>query len=242
MKHKITSLTAVSLLALTACGTEDTPDDDPAPQEQEEQAADTTDEDSGSDERVDELEEELASVEDENETLEAQVEELRAELEEANQEDDEVAADDDDAETPSADGTLEVGESARITDWGEGLDSEEVATLTMNDIELGYSNPECRDAPVNDHYIALNLTVEADEDAYDDVAVTQFSFYLVDDENTIHRDEAQTMEAYSCASTAGSIEWVPPGTNHTGYILLDTDLTEGTIVYEGVGEDLRWEF
>lgn len=245
---------AVTAFALTACGGGGEANPGDLTQEQREQIAEEVvtreffdcDDDEDLTECQDRYEEETAAeMQEAMDEYEAEIEESLIEDEEGDEEIEEPGEELAGDQRSGDDGVSDYGEAIEISGWGEGIDYEPAGTLTLNSLEIMPGSPACDEleyAPLNGHFLALDLSVDAYSEAYEDVWVSEYDFYLVDDQGTIYRDEAQSFEAFGCASELGMLEEVPPGTNHTGLIMLDTHLTEGALVYQGYEGDIHWEF
>lgn len=231
MRTPIAITSAALLLALTACGEADN-------------------EDTAAQDRIDDLETQVAELEDQLASSEADAEtepaQDDAEEDDADQEDendDSVWEDSDDGEAePTGGESAEVGEAAPIDGWMTG---EPLGTLTLEQIERNFTNPECQewgDTPESGEFVALHFTLEAASDAADQVTIFEDDFYLVDDDSNMLRNEIHTASAWSCAIDSGSLESAPPGTTTSGVVLLDTTLEAGTLVYDGGDTDVRWDF
>lgn len=233
MKTQITALSAVALLALTACG------DD---------GGDTGSDDTETQDRIAALEtqvDELAQALEESESTDAESANGPEDEEPEGQEGGSVWEDsdaDDDESEPTGGEPAEIGEAAPIDQW---LTGEPVGTLTLDEIERNYTNPACAewgDDPESGEFVALHFSVEADPGAEEAAIILEDDFYLVDDDSNMLRQEIHTASAWSCSIEAGVLESAPPGTISSGVVLLDTTLESGTLVYDGGETDVRWEF
>ncbi len=234
---RFTALAGVGFLALAGCGdngdatadetTEDTSSvDQERIAELEEQLAER---DEADQERISDLESQIIDLE---EALEASEEQLQPEQDEGEGEGTS------DPESSSGE-TVELGEAASIDEWFTG---EHAGYLTLEEIERGYQNPECErwgDTPESGEFVALHFTLEAGDDQ---VSMWEDDFYLVDDDGNLMRNEIHTSEAWGCSMYAGVLESAPAGTTASGVVLLDTTLDSGTLVYDGGETEVRWDF
>jgi hypothetical protein len=229
----VTSIAA--LLGVTACGggeEETTEDTSSADQDRiEELEAQLAQQDEAEQERVNELESQIADLE---EALAASETEPESEPDEDEDEDEDTS----ESDSPRGE-TAEIGEAAPIDEWLTGVHA---GNLTLEEIERNYQNPECEewgDSPVSGEFVALHLTLEA---ADDEVFIFEDDFYLIDDDGNMTRNEIHTSEAWGCSLYAEYLESAPAGTTSSGVVLLDTTLDSGTLVYDGGETDVRWVF
>jgi hypothetical protein len=222
----------LALLGVTACG-----DDG--------EGEDAEDTNSANQERIEELEEQIAEREEAEQErigdLESQIvdleEALAASEEEPEPEEDEA---EDAGGSDSVTGeTVELGEAAPIDEW---LTGQHAGYLTLEEIERNYYNPECEewgDTPASGEFVALHFSLEAEDD---EVSVWEDDFFLIDEDGNMLRNEVHTTEAWSCSMYAGALESAPAGTRSSGVVLLDTTLESGTLVYDGGETDVCWDF
>lgn len=223
MKKKIAALAAGGLVVLAGCAAE--------PEQQDS-------------DYVQELESEVAD-------LESQVRDLQAQLQEQEQQDEQAEEGDileDDIEEEPGNGDLTaLGESVEVMHWSGGP----LGHITLNEIEHNYTDPACEDdewvdPPESGEFVALHLTLEAADEmveGWDEWIILEDDFYLIDVDSNLVRDDLHTFGAWDCAYESGDqLENPPAGTTTSGVVLLDTALDQGTLVFAGGEQDVRWDF
>ncbi|MDZ5076792.1 hypothetical protein [Nesterenkonia sp. HG001] len=135
----------------------------------------------------------------------------------------------------------ELGETLDV-DQGPFVDEGDyVGTLTLNDITRDFQGEGCEE-PTNGEFVALDITIDAHEDVSDVFSVSEGDFYVIDENDTMLRNEIVSYEGWLCADRNGSLQYAQPGTNTTGLVVLDMPAGQtGTLVYAGGVHDIRWD-
>lgn len=144
---------------------------------------------------------------------------------------------------PESDTTYSVGETATIVDSSTG---DELYRLTMNEITPNF---QCTDdlwrdevEPETGAFLGIDVTVEATEDSEGGFELWHENFHIIDSAGEIRDFGWSSMDEDMCVATSDEIQDVRPGTNTTGKLAFDTAVESGTLVFEGAGGEIRWEF
>lgn len=147
--------------------------------------------------------------------------------------------------------TAKVGEEVDIYDemYSDASDGH-MGTMTLHEIERPVSPEECADEywgadePQHGEFVALHITLDAAPEVSDVFSVTESDFYIIDENDTMLRNEIISYEAWVCADRLGILQSARPGTNTSGIVMLDTDVPEGsaTLVYDNFDTEVRWDF
>lgn len=147
--------------------------------------------------------------------------------------------------------TADVGEEVEVFDhmYSEASDGS-MGTLTLHEIERPINPQQCldelgyADEPQHGDFVALHITLDAAPEVSDVFSVTESDFYIIDENDTMLRNEIISYEAWVCADRLGTLQSAQPGTNTSGIVMLDTDVAEGsaTLVYDNFDTEIRWEF
>lgn len=184
----------------------------------------------------------LSASESEVESLEQPVEDVDDEstedIEEGSQEE---AAAEDEQDTEDDITATALGEEAVITDTWSG---EDIGTITVDEITADFQCTQGNEVwePESGAFIALDATVEVDSSADENLSINGWDFYVLDEDNSLIDVGIGSPAEYACVPSAETLDTVRPGTTSSGYILLDVAIGSGTVVYEGGGENIHWEF
>ncbi|GAA3280029.1 hypothetical protein [Nesterenkonia halobia] len=139
----------------------------------------------------------------------------------------------------------EFGEAVDVDQGPFTNEGDYMGTLTLNGVERGFTDAECAEwdyTTQNGEFVALDITINADEEAGEEFSVTESDFYVVDEKDTMLRDELHSYEAWACADDVGALQAAQPGTNTSGLVMLDfPEGLSGTLVYSGGVHEVRWE-
>lgn len=145
----------------------------------------------------------------------------------------------------------EIGETVEVYDsFYSGAPDGSMGTITLEGIERPVDPAQCPDGlggleePQQGEFVALHMALDADPAVGDVLSVSESDFYIVDENDTMLRDEIVSYEAWVCADRLGSLQAAQPGTNTSGIVMLDTDVSEGagTLVFQGLDTEITWQF
>lgn len=129
-----------------------------------------------------------------------------------------------------------------------GLDGKVVATAVIESITPDATcSGEFSEPPHHGHYldVSVELSTSPTAESYETLGLLSPNDFSIVKPDGVSETDLATMNSYTCLEAVQTLpDKIAPGQRYTGHIVLDTQVTRGTLVYRpgGFSTGAEWQF